>query len=386
MDTAAVAEFIEYLTAQSRLNKGRALLLAWPMLVDIKDTANFLQNNNPTTCAQYLRYTVTGVVVDRNGKVLMACPFDTPDAILSDPMGSSLGEWATRFWRPHFTEWAPYITSHGNAVTGPPAIIVALRVLGLALHDRDLFLSKFGLPNRVEEARVLLRLGRSPSSQNDRYINWPGIRYENPVVGDFGIFKGPDPSTFHKLGNINSKLGGIDSSTRPLARFRREEPKMLRPGVYRYTLPAGSLQENRFRCPGWTKEMWWSCELVDKELEWDVFRRSVKRLANQHKVAPDKIALVTETWTSFPLPSPLSDVAVRTDAELYYTIHLDDHGHLSHQYWSYEDRVLNREEMPRHISTLASLRLPHLRNEDLDCDIKVMQCLKVKKRDLLLDK
>ncbi|KAG8893934.1 hypothetical protein FRB99_001625 [Tulasnella sp. 403] len=274
LSNSAATGFFDYLVAQTSLDKSRALLITWSMLIDMKDAAAFLYDNNPATSAMTLGSATDNAVVDENGRVLIACPSDTSTTVLADrPPNPSLR--AVRFWL-HHLKWPR---------------VRALRVLGLALYNNSerILASKNVIPKTAEEAESLLRLWWSPSYEH-RYTPWHGGLYDNPAPGDFGIFRGPDLTTFRKLGNISSELGGIKvvvTSPFPDDGF----PAMPHPGVYRFTVPPRSEQDESYRCPYWTIQMQWKCELVDKHLEWDFLLHNAKRLAHQHKVAPDEIVL-----------------------------------------------------------------------------------------------
>ncbi|KAG8896796.1 hypothetical protein FRB99_008649 [Tulasnella sp. 403] len=236
----------------------------------------------------------------------------------------------------------------------------------------------------MEEAKRFLHR-RWPRAHKQRYSTWRGKQYDNPVVGDFGVFEGPEPSTFRKLGNIASEFGGI--STYPFTSFWCTGPQMPDRGVYQYTITPGSKQDDENRRADWMLSTVWTCELVDRDLEWDILLLSVGRLADQYGVAPDKIVLVTRTMSSFDLTASrrkgLRSIVDAAEIALHYNIHLDDYGHLSHHYWSYDGKLLSSEEASEHALAMAKFGLPYPEVEDIEYGVGVTNCLQVRKEDLL---
>ncbi|KAG8892681.1 hypothetical protein FRB99_002542 [Tulasnella sp. 403] len=396
LSNTAVTGFLEYLNVQSKLDKSHALLTAWSMLVDIKVTATFLQENNPR--GAFLRRSVTDVVVDNVGKVLMACPLDVATPLPPDSYASSLSDWTVQFWLPHFTEWrgltpsvVPRDKSSSNTAADPPTITRALRLLGLVLHHHpalNFLMSKDAIPKTAETAKYKLRQFWSPPHYN-RYLQHPGELFHRPVPGDFGVFRKPDlgASTFLRFGNISEEhFGGITISTYPFSTYGfwsiwRYVPKIRNPRHYQYTIPPRSKQDSEYRHPDWTIQLMWSCALVDKDLDWDILLLHAKRLADEWQVAPEEIVLVTETSSCFRYPDSLCEtlrcIIDTTEVELQLNIYLDDSGHIEQLSWFHDGMPLKKEDFSR-------LGLPYPGIEDLKYNVHVNQCLKVEKGDLLL--
>ncbi|KAG8894586.1 hypothetical protein FRB99_001126 [Tulasnella sp. 403] len=340
-DIAAITRFFEYLVAQIRSDKNHALLTAWSMLIDMRDAATFLYDNNPATCAMSLQSASDAAMVDESGKILIACPSDTSASIPSDrPPNPALQ--IARFWL-HQLKWPR---------------VRALRTLGLALYDNadQILASKNVIPKTAEEAGRLLHQWWSPSHEH-RYMPWRGGLYDNPALGDFGVLEGPNLATFRKLGNISSELGGVRVTVTSPSPGADHFPEMPCPGVYR-------------------------CEFVNKHLEWDFLLRNVKRLAYQHQVAPDAIVLVTETAPSLDFPFSLRSVADTAEVPLHCNIHLDQYGGLSHQYWSHGDELLSSKESFGHSLTMASQGLHYPELEYYG--VYLERCLQVEEADLSL--
>ncbi|KAG8894973.1 hypothetical protein FRB99_000828 [Tulasnella sp. 403] len=364
LSSSVVTGFFEYLIAQTMSDKSRALLTAWSMLIDMTDAASFLYDSNPATCAMSLQSAAGNAVVDESGKVLIACPSDATVAIQSGrPPNPSLR--AVRFWL-HHLKWP---------ITRP------LRVLGLALYDNAerILASKSVVPKSAEEAERLLHLWWSPSYKH-RYMPWHGGLYDNPASGDFGVLEGPDLTTFRKLGNISSELGGVKVTVTSPSPESNLFPGIPCPGVYRFTIPARHKQDESYRCPYWSIRMQWKCELVDKHLEWDFLLRNAKRLAHQYQVAPHAIVLVTETGSSLHFPESLRTIVDTAKVASHCNIHLDHYGRLSHHYWSHDDRLLSTEESSRQASAMAHLGFyyPELEYHG----VHLSRCLQVEEADL----
>ncbi|KAG8893214.1 hypothetical protein FRB99_002135 [Tulasnella sp. 403] len=364
LSNATITGFFEYLVAQTRLDKSRALLTSWSMLIDMKDAATFLYDNNPATSVVSLRTAANNAVVDETGKVMIACPSSVSSRIPPDRPPNPSNR-AVRFWL-HHLKWPR---------------VRALRVLGLALYDNSEHIlgSKAVIPQAAEEAERLLRLWWSPSSEH-RYMPWHNEVYDHPAAGDFGIFEGPELTTLRKLGNISLELGNVRVVVTSSSPEADDAPRVPYPGVYRFTIPPRCEQGDRYRSPYWAIQMQWRCELVNKHLEWDFLLQNAKRLAHQHRVAPHEIVLVTETVSSLWFPDSLHSVVDAAEAPLHCNVHLDRYGRLSHQYWTHDDKLLSSEESSEHTSAMTNLGFHYPKVESYSVYLK--QCLQVEEADL----
>ncbi|KAG8902303.1 hypothetical protein FRB99_004642 [Tulasnella sp. 403] len=349
----AMNRFIPYLLNQAKVNNTVNLLTAWSMLIDMKDAATFIYENNSTMSLPYtsLKKVIERAVVDEAGRVMIALPSKVATTRVTTRK-SDCSTKAVQYWRWNL-KW-------------PRAR--AYRALSLALFENaDTVLStKRLIPETVDEASHMLRQWWSQSPE-DRYTSWCADTYDKPVPGDIGILERPDLRRFRKLGNVAAELGG----TRTV--IRSPSPKFAElnwadqfsgnpgPGVYQFTVPPRKEQAEGFRRPTWTIDMQWCCEMENRHLEWDFLLKNAKRLGQEHGISPSDIILVTETvMVLYFEHENLRGLVDGAEAAMHYRVHIDGNGLLTHQYWSLDDKLLTPKEVPQLTPSMTELGCPPL--------------------------
>ncbi|KAG8985444.1 hypothetical protein FRB94_004849 [Tulasnella sp. JGI-2019a] len=330
-----------------------AVLTAWRMLIDMKEAAEFLLENNDEIRKNSLTDLLHDTTVDENGSVVLAMPTSRRPGVTAPNVFDRL----TSVWRQH-------LLSDSLGLRSLRPMVFCLDPFGWT-KNREMW--EAAALNDTTRAMELLRALIGMTTADLRIMTWPveGTEgFEQRRLGDVGHFERGKTSSlwsFKCHGNHRQEGGLLSLRVRNLNGGKVDN---ISEGVFRYTAVSPEVGNAAEDVTGQYDDdddpedinyllFRWESSFEPEEA-FGFLAQEARRLGSAYQVAHDDLTLITETTGWIAAELDVEAVKIEHKA-LYLYFCLDEHGWPANCYWSFSETPLTADETQNEKDAMVKL-------------------------------